>query len=112
MGVTLLSLPERQSPFTAQHKSGGTVAVTGTRRADPASPRTANLAAVLRALRTGPLSRTQLAARCGVAKSAVPGLLAELADRGLVRPAGVLPGNGRPSRLVELDGEDTDALAL
>ena len=88
------------------------MAVTGTRRADPVSPRTANLAAVLRALRAGPLSRTQLAARCGVAKSAVPGLLAELADRGLVRPAGVLPGNGRPSRLVELDGEDAYALAL
>ncbi|MFG1643222.1 ROK family protein [Amycolatopsis sp. NPDC049252] len=88
------------------------MAVTGTRRADSVSPRTAHLAAVLRALRTGPLSRTQLAARCGVAKSAVPGLLAELARRGLVRPAGVLPGNGRPSRLVELDGEDAYALAL
>jgi predicted NBD/HSP70 family sugar kinase len=88
------------------------VAVTDTRRADPASPRTANLAAVLRALREGPQSRTQLAARCGIAKSAVPGLLAELAQRGLVRPAGVLPGTGRPSRLVELDGEDAFALAL
>ncbi|WP_328615554.1 ROK family transcriptional regulator [Amycolatopsis sp. NBC_00355] len=86
--------------------------MTGTRRADPASPRTANLAAVLRALRTGPLSRSQLATRCGVAKSAVPGLLAELAERGLVRSAGVLPGNGRPSRLVELDGEGACALAL
>lgn len=88
------------------------MAVTGTRRADSASPRTANLAAVLRALRAGPLSRTQLAARCGIAKSAVPGLLAELAERGLVRPAGVLAGNGRPSRLVELHGEDAYALAL
>lgn len=88
------------------------MAVTGTRRADPASPRTANLAAVLRALRAGPLSRTQLAAHCGVAKSAVSGLLAELAERGLVRAAGVLPGNGRPSRLVELDGEGAYALAL
>lgn len=88
------------------------MAGAGTRRADPASPRTASLAALLRALRSGPLSRTQLAARCGVAKSAVPGLLAELAERGLVRPAGVLPGNGRPSRLVELDGEDAYALAL
>jgi predicted ArsR family transcriptional regulator len=88
------------------------VAVTGTRDADPASPRTANLAAVLRALRTGPLSRTQLAARCGIAKSAVPGLLTELAGRGLIRPAGVLPGHGRPSRLVELHGEDAYALAL
>ncbi|MEU8631850.1 ROK family transcriptional regulator [Amycolatopsis sp. NPDC048633] len=86
--------------------------MTGTRRADSASPRTANLAAVLRALRAGPLSRTQLAARCGIAKSAVPGLLAELAERGLVRPAGVLAGNGRPSRLVELHGEDAYALAL
>ncbi|GAB3164046.1 ROK family transcriptional regulator [Amycolatopsis stemonae] len=88
------------------------MAGAGTRRAEPASPRTASLAALLRALRAGPLSRTQLAARCGVAKSAVPGLLAELAERGLVRPAGVLPGNGRPSRLVELDGEDAYALAL
>ncbi|WP_410606699.1 ROK family protein [Amycolatopsis sp. lyj-109] len=88
------------------------MAVTGTRRAGSASPRTANLAAVLRALRTGPLSRTQLAARCGIAKSAVPGLLTELAERGLVRPAGVRPGNGRPSRLVELHGEDAYALAL
>ncbi|WIX90510.1 ROK family protein [Amycolatopsis sp. DG1A-15b] len=88
------------------------MAVTETRRAGSASPRTANLAAVLRALRTGPLSRTQLAARCGLAKSAVPGLLTELAGRGLVRPAGVLPGNGRPSRLVELHGEDAYALAL
>jgi predicted NBD/HSP70 family sugar kinase len=88
------------------------VAVTETRRAGSASPRTANLAAVLRALRTGPLSRTQLAARCGIAKSAVPGLLTDLAERGLVRPAGVLPGNGRPSRLVELHGEDAYALAL
>ncbi len=88
------------------------MAVTETRRAGSASPRTANLAAVLRALRTGPLSRTQLAARCGLAKSAVPGLLTELAERGLVRPAGVLPGNGRPSRLVELHGEDAYALAL
>ncbi|WP_257924022.1 ROK family transcriptional regulator [Amycolatopsis iheyensis] len=86
--------------------------MTGTRRADPASPRTANLAAILRALRAGPLSRTQLAARCGVGKSAVSGLLAELAERGLVRAAGVLPGNGRPSRLVELDGEGAYALAL
>ncbi|WP_158641458.1 ROK family transcriptional regulator [Amycolatopsis eburnea] len=88
------------------------MAVTGTRRADPASPRTANLAAVLRALRGGPLSRTQLAARCGIAKSAVPALLTDLAGRGLVRAAGVLPGNGRPSRLVELHGEGAYALAL
>nr|WP_225956605.1 ROK family protein [Amycolatopsis lexingtonensis] len=70
------------------------------------------MAAVLRALRGGPLSRTQLAARCGIAKSAVPGLLTDLAGRGLVRPAGVLPGNGRPSRLVELHGEGAYALAL
>jgi hypothetical protein len=62
------------------------VAVTETRRA---GPRTANLAAVLRALRTGPLSRTQPAGRCGIAKSAVPGLLTELAERGPVRPAGL-----------------------
>ncbi|MEV5712749.1 helix-turn-helix domain-containing protein [Amycolatopsis mediterranei] len=84
------------------------MAVTETRRAGSASPRTANLAAVLRALR----SRPQPAARCGLAKSAVPRLLAELAERGLVRAAGVLPGHGRPSRLVELPGEHAYALAL
>ncbi|MDX3192968.1 ROK family protein [Streptomyces sp. MN03-5084-2B] len=88
------------------------MAVTGTRRAGSATPRTANLAAILRALRTGPLSRTQLTARCGLPKSAVPGLLTELAGRGLIRPAGVRPGNGRPSRLVELHGVDAYALAL
>lgn len=79
--------------------------MAGTTRADPRS-------AILRALRAGPLSRTQLAARCGIAKSAVPGLLAGLAERGLVRPAGVRSGHGRPSRLVELHGEDAYALAL
>ncbi|MFD8498571.1 ROK family protein [Amycolatopsis sp. NPDC059657] len=77
------------------------------------SPRVANLAALLRALREGPLSRTQLAARCGITKAAVSGLVTELSERGLVRAAGVLTGgNGRPSQLVELCGASACGLAL
>ncbi|RZQ64149.1 ROK family protein [Amycolatopsis suaedae] len=85
--------------------------ITG--RADPVSQRTANLAALLRALRSGPLSRTQLAARCGVNKATVSSLVTELSGRGLVRPAGMLTGvSGRPSQLVELRGESAYGLAL
>lgn len=77
------------------------------------SPRTANLAALLRALRVGPLSRTQLAARCGITKAAVSGLITDLSERGLVRSAGVLTGgNGRPSQLIELNSESAYGLAL
>ncbi|MDT8915951.1 ROK family transcriptional regulator [Amycolatopsis sp. PS_44_ISF1] len=78
----------------------------------PVSPRTANLAALLRALRAGPLSRTQLATRCGITKAAVSGLVTELSGRGLVRPAGLLAGHGRPSRLVELNAGSACGLAL
>ncbi|WET80888.1 ROK family transcriptional regulator [Amycolatopsis sp. QT-25] len=80
---------------------------------DPVSPRTANLAALLRALRAGPLSRTQLAARCGLTRAAVSGLTTELSERGLVRSAGLRGGgNGRPSQLVELNGASACGLAL
>ncbi|MBB4689053.1 ROK family transcriptional regulator [Amycolatopsis jiangsuensis] len=93
--------------------SEGSVAVTEPGFPDPVGPRTANLAALLRALRAGPLSRTQLAARCELTKATVSGLLTELSERGLVRPAGMLnAGNGRPSRLVELAGDSAYGLAL
>jgi len=89
------------------------VVVTEPGRLDPVSPRTANLAALLRALRAGPLSRTQLAARCGLTKAAVSGLITELTERGLVRSAGLQGGgNGRPSQLVELNGASAHGLAL
>ncbi|MEV6907774.1 ROK family transcriptional regulator [Amycolatopsis sp. NPDC051071] len=79
----------------------------------PAGKRTSNLAALLRALRAGPLSRTQLAARCGLTKAAVSGLITELSERGLVRSAGLqASGNGRPSQLVELNGASAYGLAL
>lgn len=89
------------------------MAVTGFGQADSANPRTANLSTLLRTLRAGPLSRGQLAARSPVARATVPGLVAELIERGLVRPAGLRPGgNGRPSQLVELNGEGAYSLAL
>ncbi|MFD5090449.1 ROK family protein [Amycolatopsis thailandensis] len=102
------------------------MAATESGQLDPVSPRTANaadgfsagkrtsnLAALLRALRVGPLSRTQLAARCGLTKAAVSGLITELTERGLVRSAGLQGGgNGRPSQLVELNGASAYGLAL
>ncbi|MBE1579861.1 ROK family protein [Amycolatopsis roodepoortensis] len=89
------------------------MAATEPGQLDPVSPRTANLAALLRALRAGPLSRTQLAARCGLTKAAVSGLITELSERGLVRSAGLQGGgNGRPSQLVELNGASACGLAL
>ncbi|WP_414940032.1 ROK family protein [Amycolatopsis sp. cmx-11-51] len=89
------------------------MAATDPGQFDPVSPRTANLAALLRALRAGSLSRTQLAARCGLTKAAVSGLITELSGRGLVRSAGLRAGgNGRPSQLVELNGDSAYGLAL
>jgi predicted NBD/HSP70 family sugar kinase len=82
-------------------------------RAEQVSQRTANLAGLLRALRHGPRSRSQLATQSGLYKATVTSLLAELADRGLVRTAGLRAGGpGRPSRLVELREESGYGLAL
>lgn len=89
------------------------MAATRSGSVDPGRARSANLAALLRALRAGPLSRTQLAARCKLTKATVAGSLTELSERGLVRAAGVLNGgSGRPSRLVELSGDSAYGLAL
>ncbi|QFU94006.1 ROK family transcriptional regulator [Amycolatopsis sp. YIM 10] len=82
-------------------------------QAEQISQRTANLAGLLRALRRGPRSRSQLAAHSGLYKATVSSLVTELADRGLVRPAGLRNGgHGRPSQLVELRGEAAYGLAL
>jgi predicted NBD/HSP70 family sugar kinase len=69
--------------------------------------RSANLAAVLAALRDGgPRSRAGLAAATGLTKATVSSLVAELAGRGLVAEGALVrPGSvGRPGTLVELDG--------
>ncbi|HZC27828.1 MAG TPA: MarR family transcriptional regulator, partial [Actinopolymorphaceae bacterium] len=71
-------------------------------RADHGDVRRANLALTLRALRSGPRTRSQLAADTRLTKATVSSLVAELAGRGLVRSheptrAG---GVGRPGTMV------------
>lgn len=68
--------------------------------------RSAKLSLVLRQLRDhGPRSRARLAAELGMTRSAASALVAELADLGLVRAAGIERGGvGRPGTSVELDG--------
>jgi predicted NBD/HSP70 family sugar kinase len=82
-------------------------------QAEQVSQRTSNLSVLLRALRRAPRSRSQLAKQSGLYKATVSNLVTELADRGLVRPAGLRAGgHGRPSQLVELRGESAYGLAL
>ncbi|GAA4698917.1 ROK family transcriptional regulator [Nocardioides conyzicola] len=68
--------------------------------------RSAKLSLVLRQLRDhGPRSRARLAAELGMTRSAASALVAELAELGLVRAAGIERGGvGRPGTSVELDG--------
>lgn len=68
--------------------------------------RSAKLSLVLRQLRDhGPRSRARLATELGLTRAATSALVAELADLGLVRAAGVERGGmGRPGTSVELDG--------
>ncbi|MQW74968.1 ROK family protein [Nocardioides sp. dk4132] len=68
--------------------------------------RRANLGLVLRWLRDhGPRSRATLASELGMTRSTVSTLVAELAERGLVREGKVQRASvGRPSTAVELDG--------
>ncbi len=66
-----------------------------------------NLATVLRELRAaGPRSRARIAADTGLNKATVSSLVAELAERGLVRDGEVERdgGVGRPGQTVEIDG--------
>jgi predicted NBD/HSP70 family sugar kinase len=74
--------------------------------ADQTSLRRANLGLLLRSLRDqGPRSRARLAADLGINKATVSSLVAELAERGLVRDGGAERGAvGRPATTVELDG--------
>src|SRR3954463_3101128 len=81
-------------------------AADGSLSADQLTLRRTNLGLVLRRLRDhGPRSRATLAAELGLTRSAVSTLVADLADRGLVRRGDVERGAvGRPGTSVELDG--------
>ncbi len=77
--------------------------------------RRANLSAIVRELHAhGPLSRSELVARTGLTRSAIRGLIGELADAGLVTesPAARLGMPGRPSPLVRLDPGGAVVIAL
>lgn len=75
-------------------------------RVDQLDLRRSNLGLVLRWLRDhGPRSRATLATEVAMTRSTVSTLVAELADRGLVREGQVQRSAvGRPSTAVELDG--------
>jgi len=77
--------------------------------------RRANLSAIVRELHAhGPLSRSELVARTGLTRSAIRGLIGELAVAGIVteeRPAR-LGTPGRPSPLVRLKPDAAVVLAL
>ena len=77
--------------------------------------RRANLSAIVRELHAnGPLSRSDLVARTGLTRSAIRGLIGELAAADLVtegRPA-PLGTPGRPSPLVRLNQDSAVTLAL
>lgn len=74
--------------------------------ADQLTLRRTNLSLVLRKLRDhGPRSRATLATELGLTRGAVSTLVADLAERGLVRTGDLERGGvGRPGTSVELDG--------
>jgi len=80
--------------------------LTGATASDQMTLRRSNLALVLRSLREGgPRSRARLATQLGLTRSAVSKLVAELAERGLVRIGDLERGSvGRPGTSVSLDG--------
>ena len=67
-----------------------------------------NIAAILRILRTeGPRSRSGLAQRLGLSRSGMTPIVAEMAERGLVREqAGVPLGRGRPPLMLSLTADE------
>ncbi|HEX5089096.1 MAG TPA: ROK family transcriptional regulator [Nocardioides sp.] len=80
--------------------------------ADQLTVRRTNLGLVLRRLRDhGPRSRAGLAGELGMTRSAVSALVADLAERGLVRTGQVERGGvGRPGTSVALDGRAVGGL--
>lgn len=109
-----MSVPSpRSRPTTAR--------VAGTARhlpADQAVVRRHNLGMVLRLLRDqGPRSRAGIAAATGLGKPTVSSLVADLAERGLVRETGPAGDSadrrvGRPATLVELAGGHVAAVGV
>src|SRR3954463_12954512 len=87
-------------------------AADGSLSADQLTLRRTNLGLVLRRLRDhGPRSRATLAAELGMTRTAVSTLVAELAERGLVRTGDIERGSvGRPGTSVELDGHTVAGL--
>ncbi len=83
-----------------------------TQSADQVTVRRTNLGLVLRRLRDhGPRSRATLATELGMTRSAVSTLVADLAERGLVRTGDRERGGvGRPGTSVELDGRGVAGL--
>jgi predicted NBD/HSP70 family sugar kinase len=79
---------------------------------DQLTLRRTNLGRVLRGLRDrGPRSRATLAAELGLTRTAVSSLVADLADRSLVRTGDVERGAvGRPGTTVALDGRGAGGL--
>jgi predicted NBD/HSP70 family sugar kinase len=77
--------------------------------------RRANLSAIVRELHLrGPLSRSDLVGLTGLTRSAIRGLIGELATGGLVREERSEPAGtpGRPSPLVRPDPEESVVLAI
>ena len=77
--------------------------------------RRANLGAILRALHgRGPLSRSDLVSETGLTRSAIRGLIGELAAAGLVTEAAPVPLGtpGRPSPVVQVDPDGAVVLAI
>ncbi|HSK28234.1 MAG TPA: ROK family transcriptional regulator [Jiangellales bacterium] len=86
--------------------TGGRLPDVPSAGADQLAVRRHNLAVVLRHLRgSGPRSRARVAAETGLNKATVSSLVAELAERGLVRDGEAERGSvGRPGQTVVLDG--------
>src|SRR5512147_1462189 len=77
--------------------------------------RRANLSAIVRELHAGgPLSRSELVARTGLTRSAIRGLIGELAAADLVTEERAAPQGtpGRPSPVVSLNPRSAIVLAL
>jgi len=81
-------------------------AVVGAERIDHGTMRTINLALLLGALRSGPISRAELSRRTHLSKASITSLAAELAARGLVREGSPDRNGtvGRPGTMLTLEG--------
>ena len=84
-------------------------------RVAQAEMRASNMGLILRHLRThGGRSRARLASETGLSKATTSSLIADLADRGLVREGAVVRGGtiGRPGQTVTLDGRGVVGVGL